>query len=120
MPPASGIPITVTGNLRDTISHVRVFGYRVPESGMTASMLALGLTAIYLLRWKAVVKKAGLNNGSVRGHGRMNWLYVSRVDREIYFASSSQLCSSCAGGDSAPFHTREFRACSALSGITAA
>lgn len=59
---ASGIPITVTGNLRDTISHVHLFGYRVPESGMTASMLALGLAAIYLLHWKAVLKKAGLNN----------------------------------------------------------
>ncbi len=44
--PTSGTSITVTGNRRDRISHIRMFGYHVPETGMTGSMLTLGLATI--------------------------------------------------------------------------
>ena len=40
----------VTGNLRDQISHVRFFGYRVPESGTTGVFLVVALAAIGLTR----------------------------------------------------------------------
>lgn len=43
--------IAVTGNERDIISHIRVFGVRtVPESGATVGMLVMGLVSLSALR----------------------------------------------------------------------
>ena len=42
--------VEVTGNSRDQISHVRFFGYRVPEPGTTGVFLVIALAAIGLTR----------------------------------------------------------------------
>jgi hypothetical protein len=43
--------ISVTGNLRDVISHIHFFGVRtVPETGMTAVLLLLGLSGLAVCR----------------------------------------------------------------------
>ena len=42
--------LKVTGNLRDQISYIRFFGYRVPESGSGAVLLVVALGAIGLVR----------------------------------------------------------------------
>jgi hypothetical protein len=43
-------PVKVTGNLRDQISHIRFFGYRVPESSPSWVFLVVALAAIGLTR----------------------------------------------------------------------
>jgi len=42
--------VEVTGNSRDQISHVRFFGYRVPESSTSGVFLVVALAAIGLTR----------------------------------------------------------------------
>src|SRR5437588_9935605 len=43
-------PVKVTGNLRDQISYIRFFGYRVPESSTSGVLLVVALAAIGLTR----------------------------------------------------------------------
>jgi hypothetical protein len=43
--------ITVTGNLRDVISHIHFFGVStVPDAGGTAAMLVAGLCSLFIVR----------------------------------------------------------------------
>ena len=52
--------LTITGNQRDAISHVRFFGIRtVPENGATAGMLCLSLAAIALLQRRLAAHSGG-------------------------------------------------------------